>query len=539
MPPNRNFGLRNKDYLFLIVILTLSVTGLILEFGFMSIDESSYFYLTKMIAEKSKFSLDTDYSILRSPLSKSFLGVVSGDNVYSAFPPGYPFLATPFFLIFGLNGMQITNVFFTILLVLLFYFFTKDFYSEEEAFLASMILLLGTQVLNYSVSLWSHVPAAFFILLSFYLLFRSNYLIAGFSLGASVVIRYSSVVIIPIVLLFLYKKNKKIIPRYLIALLIGISPLLFYNYVSFGSPFVSGMSLLNSEEGYRAVDLQRIPKGFITNVLHYTFFPELEYVYDKSSLLETSPLFIFYLFGTYLFWKEKENKRDELYTLVSSTLIFIFFISGTWSLGGLAHNMRLLTDIVPLITFFSILPIFHLGLNYKKTLTLTSLSLIFLYLYGIQNYFLKFFNLVLAMIAFTTILALLLLRKDYSVRIWRGLLSGLIILTVTLSIFNAIRFTQLESANRKDVRLAAEEFEISVPENAVVLIFGGDYPTFTNKNYLFLDYRHGFEDIPRAMEYYKNRSVYVLFKDQADKEGFTGFDLIPAQPIRTYKINIE
>ena len=538
-PLERSMMGRDKPFLGILIFIAFFTCFSLLGYGFFSIDEESYTYLTRAVVEKGQFHFETDYPKTHSDLNRVHLSIVSEEKVYSVFPPGYPFLAAPFYLFFGIKGMQIANVFFTVLLVITFYFLVRRYYTETDAFIASIVLLIGTQALNYSVSLWSHIPAAFFILISLYLLFKERSIWGGLTLGAGVVVRYSGVVLAPIFLAYLYTKNKKGIPGFLAAMLIGIAPLLFYNYVSFGSPFTSGMTILNAEEGYKAVNILRIPKNVVTNIFHYTFFPELEFMPDKGSLIETSPFLVFAILGAYIFWREKKDKRAEFYTIVASVLVFILFTSGTWSLGGLAHNMRLLTDIIPLIAFLAVIPLFHLKPDYKKTTVGSFVVAGLFYIYKPSFEWTKFYNLLLAAVALIAILAVLFLRKDLSSRFWKGVLSMLFVLAVGMSIFTAVSTTKEEGANRKSVRAASEAFENVVPESSVIFIFGGEYPTYTTKNYLFLDYRYAPEDIPQVVEYYKDRPIYVIFKDERSEEKFSHFQLAPAGPIRTYTVDVK
>jgi hypothetical protein len=529
---------KNSIYIPLLIFIVFSVCLSLIEYGFYSIDEESYTYLTKTIVERRKFHFESDYSDTLSQLHRAHLSVVSKSKIYSVFPPGYPFFTVPFYIMFNLEGMQIANVFFTIFLVITFYFFTREFYSEKDAFSGSIILLISTQLLNYSVSLWSHNLAALSILLSFYFLFKGKHGWAGLLIGISVVVRYSGVVLLPILFVYLYKRNKRNVSTFLIFVFVGLSPLLFYNHVSFGSPFESGMSLLNTEEGYRSVTLDRIPKALVTNVVHYSFFPELELYYeDKGSLLETSPFLTFALLGFYLLWRDKKERRPEIYTIIASIFVFIIFISGTWSLGGLAHNARLLTDIVPLIAFLALAPIFYLKLDGLKLLIVSLMLPVIYYLAGISNPWLHFANLNISMISFIFIIFVILFRKDYATGISKNILSLLIVLSLSTSIFTALHFTNAESVNRRSVGEAAQTFEEAIPENSVVFIFGGEYATYTSKDYIFLDYRYAPGEVPALVEFYRKRPIYVLLKSEADKSVFNKFHLTPAGPIRTYKIS--
>jgi 4-amino-4-deoxy-L-arabinose transferase-like glycosyltransferase len=525
-------------YALLLVLITLLTCFSLLEYGFWSIDEESYEFLTRSIVKKGQLHFESDYSETQSNLSRAYFGVVSNNKVYSVFPPGYPFLAAPFYLLWGIKGMQIANIFFTVLLILIFYLFVKRYYNETEAFMASLILLLSTQILNYSVSLWSHIPAAFFMLLSIYLLFENKHRWSGVAIGVSIVVRYSGVVIVPIFLIYLYsnKKNRKEITSFLISLLLGVSPLLFYNHVAFGSPLISGMTLLNIEEGSRVINLFQIPKRLITNLLHYTFFPELEFLPEKASLLETSPFLAFSILGASFLRKKKKRQKTEYFFLLSSIFLFILFISTTWSLGGLAHNMRLLTDILPLITFFALIPLFYFKTNSKKILIFIITFIVLALVIGITFKWLRFFNLVVSFTSLITISFVLLFRKDISKGLWEKSLSFLLMLSIGMSVFTAFQVTTLENLNRKNVRAAAQTFEKAIPEGSVVFVYFGDYPMYTEQDYIFLDYSHGAEDIPRVVEYYKNKSLCVLFKDANSVKKFDEFQLTPAGPIRTYEL---
>ena len=89
------------------------------------------------------------------------------------------------------------------------------------------------------------------------------------------------------------------------------------------------------------------------------------------------------------------------------------------------------------------------------------------------------------------------------------------------------------------VKAAAQAFETEVPEGSVVFVYFGDYSMYSKSDYLFLDYSKGEEDIFRAVEYYKDRPKYVLFKTPENEEKFMKLQLVPAGPIRTYMILTE
>jgi hypothetical protein len=178
-------------------------------------------------------------------------------------------------------------------------------------------------------------------------------------------------------------------------------------------------------------------------------------------------------------------------------------------------------------------------MNYSRFFITTAAVAGLLYLFGVSFSWMKFYNLIISMAVLIVIFAVLVLRKNISSNPWQGLLFTLIALSIGMSIFTSVLVTHTEAANRASVKAAAQAFEVAVPDGAVVFIFGGEYVTYTIKDYIFLDYRYGPEDIPHVVGYYKNRPIYVLFKDESDKEKFSEFELVPAGPIRTYKISSE
>jgi hypothetical protein len=79
----------DKVYVPLLVLITLLVCFSLLEYGFWSIDEESYEFLTRSIVKKGQLHFESDYSEIQSDLSRAYFGVVSNNKVYSVFfPPG-------------------------------------------------------------------------------------------------------------------------------------------------------------------------------------------------------------------------------------------------------------------------------------------------------------------------------------------------------------------------------------------------------------------------------------------------------------------
>ncbi len=198
--------------------------------------------------------------------------------------------------------------------------------------------------------------------------------------------------------------------------------------------------------------------------------------------------------------------------------------------------MRLLTDIIPFIAFFSLVPLFVLRLDYKRIIAGSLLFAWIINLIGISHPWVKFYSLMTSIIIILASIGLLLLKKEVYSKTWKNFVTLFFILSIGMSVFTSISFTSEESDIRKSVGEAAKVFEDSVADGSVVFIFGGEYSAYTTKNYVFLDYRYAPYDIDKVIEFYGNTPKYVLFKDETDKEKFSKFRLQKDRPPRTYEI---
>jgi hypothetical protein len=130
--------------------------------------------------------------------------------------------------------------------ILLLFFMMKELKrSTKPVFLPILALGTGSILLPYSTLLYGHVPAAFFLFMSYYLQNKKKYLQADIFGAMAAATEF------PVILLFLFLaayRGRKYwsLPRILrlagIIMLIFL-PQLIHNWIAFGNPFTMGYSL--------------------------------------------------------------------------------------------------------------------------------------------------------------------------------------------------------------------------------------------------------------------------------------------------------
>jgi hypothetical protein len=238
---------------------------------------------------------------------------------------------------------EFTSCLFSALTVLLLYkisnFFTKN---ELHRILLIIIYGLATLAFPYATVFFFHSTSAFFIFLSFYLLFQTKmgeikrYIIfSGLASGYAFTIDHLTFVINLFLLFYLltFNRNKKVIIGFLVANLVVISPLLIYNFYIFGTPFDDTFRYSDTAIWYsQAWLLSRNTAGFTLSfqpfiILRLLIFPHL-------GLFFYYPILILSFYG--LVQMNKKYRAEKLLILLSFLLVtilvsmFFYWYSGNF-----------------------------------------------------------------------------------------------------------------------------------------------------------------------------------------------------------------
>jgi len=218
-------------------------------------DEVAYLFQAKIFK--------TGHLFVSSPAGKEFFNfphVINNGQWYSHYPPAYPL-----FLLCGLliGAPWIVNPFFASLSIVLFYFLGKEVYSKKVGILSACLGAVSIWFLVMSSTMMSHTTCLFLVTFFLLFFFRSlkkptvlNGLLAGLGLGGAILIRPYNVflIVLPFLIYWAVKTLKgfrlywKNTLTFGLMLILALSTLLAYNYLTNGDPLLMGYTVRYGED---------------------------------------------------------------------------------------------------------------------------------------------------------------------------------------------------------------------------------------------------------------------------------------------------
>lgn len=252
-----------------------------------------------------------------------------------------------------------SSIFYSLTGFLLLKLLTEAGIKKSISILVLVGFFFGTIFLNYSVSFFNHVPAAFFIFYSYYLISKQKtdkaFLFAGILTGLAFLTEFPTILFslaIGVVLLYELKCEGIKFQTFIKQLIYFSSPVVFsifllglYNYVHFGSPFLMSEQILYQQKLALGVGVEH---SFSQNPVYGIWGL---YFSPLKGLLLISPFLLFSFFGfrNYL----KQNK--ELAILGLSYIIFVSLLYSLWPdcFGATPLGPRYLISVIPFLAFYS------------------------------------------------------------------------------------------------------------------------------------------------------------------------------------------
>ena len=338
-------------------------------------------------------------------------------NYFFTFPilyhhagPLYYLLQIPFFYFLGQSiiALKLSFIVFGILSVFFLYLFVKDFYTEEEALLASFILaILPSHVLLSTITL-IYIYPSFFVCITLFLFYRyyktgkNAYLYLGAAIaGLGIMVRISFIFfLIPFVLLvflfkgwpFVKKSFKKLVVALVFFILGGGYPLIFLNFdenfkatESWVKDILVYGTTTSSGENIRDV-WGNLKKGFLQKfsmfLKEYKHFTTGDLPYESVKIFNFLDIFLFTLAITifvsilnlYSHLRHHSHKSIHMFKKDIFILICLFFIlilTSTITVGVFHVEEYVITSpfiaiiigkgIYEILTISKKFPIFFLG----------------------------------------------------------------------------------------------------------------------------------------------------------------------------------
>jgi hypothetical protein len=279
----------------------------------------------------------------------------------------------------ALNSMLLITIFtsslFSAFTVVLIYKISKYFMkNKRERILVTVLIGLGSTIFPYALLFFDNALSTFFVFASFYILFylkhekvekKKYFLISGLFAGFAFLFSILNAIPILLLLFYLFSFNRKNTPLFLIGLIIGVSPFLFYNLSIYGNPFAFARENLDRTV-FQYGNTTTLPHPHLSVALHLLFYPE-------RGIFVYYPFLLFSFIGMFYFFKKfKAETVLILVSFVSNLLVMSSYGTSWW--GGASFGPRYFSSLIPLL----FLPLFYLfGIKKEKVWKFAILALLF------------------------------------------------------------------------------------------------------------------------------------------------------------------
>ncbi len=430
---------RKRTFIFLFI-----VNLIFLREGFFSNDEGADYLLIKSISENFPHFLNLSQYI-KMPVGYgpyySFFHYNGG--IHAATYMGFPLLASPFYSLFGMIGIELFNVLATILTAYIVFLIVNHLYGKKYAILGAVLYTFITPSLFYSSSLW-YQPAVtlFFAIfgLQFFKLEDNPRDVLLLSLSGAFTVLCSYYMIIPVsiaIVFILFKLPARLKFISIASFTFFLIPAFVYNYANFGSSLLGKYGIpavVYTVAGYSTPagtglfnEINRIISGLVKLLISAN--SSYTYSFAQKALFQSSPV----LALGFLYPLMKRNYRFSAFFITNLVLILMVAYSGG-DFGGWELNMRYIMPVFPflVVSLIGFLNKFKINFNLKLLCSILFVETIVLLLFPIGIYSKNYF--IMKLIASFAGLALLFTGIMFS-RVNRNILKAVLITAIIFSAF--------------------------------------------------------------------------------------------------------
>lgn len=357
---------------------------------------NSVLSLTRSIVDNNVFSIDK-YANQTSDRT------LYESHYYSDKEPGLSFISVPSYIlskiitinypfedskteyvtVLTINGVEITqikNANFSFLISLIFitlfssvlfnsltpvlvYKIGNFFFEKKYSLLTSFIYGLGSLAFHYSISFLSYGVSTFFIFFSFFIILKLKFgksfthkkvIISGILAGTAVTIELLAAPIALLLLIYLSFSKKKFSLQFVVGLLIGLIPLLLYNFSIFNNPFELARTHLDPIIWPQLQSNPGISFNFNNLFVAYRLLID-----PYRGFFFYFPIYFLSFFGLVIMWKFHHKLESILFFAIFLTILLLSSAWWAWWHGGF-FGPRLLLFSIPFLTI-------PLGFAIKKT----------------------------------------------------------------------------------------------------------------------------------------------------------------------------
>ncbi|MBT3409027.1 hypothetical protein HN415_10225 [Candidatus Woesearchaeota archaeon] len=238
---------------------------------------------------------------------------------------------SPFFIIFGENVFPYINLIFFILTLLVSLLLLKDLINYKSIrILGFSMVSFFTILMLWSSSSYNIIPALFFFITSIFFIISKNHKnnwIAGIFFSILLFIRFSDIIFLPAMLLFiLIRKEKKInFLRFIIPILLSLIIIFFMNFLVFGNPLFLPQTHFNDCFNIAPIDGGL---GGIDSILRFFYHGENQVqnlLLNFNTLIQIIIIFLPLSLLLILGFLNKKYKEYNLFLFIVFLTTFLFY----------------------------------------------------------------------------------------------------------------------------------------------------------------------------------------------------------------------
>ena len=385
-----------KSLFIYLLFLGLILTALHQPYPWVN-DETTYVLMTDTLQKTGDLHLDNGVEKNPVKVLELHAAKIRGDKLNPLPPPLYAHLTLIQYSIFGISGLNFTNILAHLLTTALVYFAAKKLYNPATGLLSAIIYSIFTYSLIYSFEVWPHSLS---ILLSFAPAVLALYsrrwdlmFFAGLISGLSFGVRYTNLILTGLIFLYLVSQ-KKWLPT--ISFCVGAAiPILWVfsiNIQLWGGPMMTGYgdAVTLGTNSYRLSNMifaaavtsffvfiwNKLSKASKKNasiagvfiaavtlpywiepaklvfsqVFDFSFSPRHWFVPKKRALIQASPILGLAVWGLV------KDGRNRLILMIPPLMLIMYF-SGLAEGDGSLRLMRYLLESMPYLAIAACIPL--------------------------------------------------------------------------------------------------------------------------------------------------------------------------------------
>lgn len=302
------------------------------------IQGDSHYYRAVIVSLLEDGDLDMANNIaFENPLNGQ-LAIGQGGDFVPKHPIIMSLISIPFYLLSGVPGLLLFNIFNCMILIVLIFKLNCLFHDRLIAFITTILYATGTLFLDYTYNYSPDVFSSVLLVAGLYLMLRGKFYAGAVPLGLSIFAKITNAPLAVVILLYVafvlskggpvngratehFRDKVTVGVTTAVIFIMALAPLAYTNQLLFGSPFVTGYqrtAVAGADGEMVLVDhTGKFNQPLLKGIYSTLFDP-------RNGVIPTNPVLLLALPGVFLI--RRMRSRDKIYLILLLCLIqFLLF----------------------------------------------------------------------------------------------------------------------------------------------------------------------------------------------------------------------